>query len=118
MAYFKIGNVDYSQYISALTVSKETNYNAQTNAAGNTVVDKINTKRVIQVTFIPLDAATMATLQTALDKFSVSISFINPNTNALVENITCIVPTQDIEYYTIQVNNVLFNALDVEFIEL
>ena len=47
MAYFKINGVDYSMYVNALKVSRECNYNAQTNANGDTVVDYINTKRNI-----------------------------------------------------------------------
>ena len=44
MTYFKINNVDYSMYVNSLEITINTNYNAQTNAAGNTVVDYINQK--------------------------------------------------------------------------
>ena len=47
MAYFKIGTTDYSKYVNALKVDRGANYNAQTNAAGDTVVDYINHKRTI-----------------------------------------------------------------------
>ena len=87
MAYFKINNIDYSTYTSGLKVSKSTNYTSQVNAAGDTVVDYINSKRTIEVTIIPMNDAEMAQLQAELDKFNVSISFRNPNTNALEEKI-------------------------------
>ena len=118
MAYFKIGDVDYSMYVNELKVNKSTNYNVQQNAAGDSVVDYINHKREIEVGIIPLDDAAMAQLQTAIDAFNVSISFRNPQTNALEENVNCIVPMANIEYYTIQVNKIMYNALSLKFIEL
>ena len=75
MDYFKINGKDYSMYVNKLIVDKVVNYNAQTNAAGNTVADYINRKRTIEVGIIPLDAAAMVSLQTAIDAFNVSISF-------------------------------------------
>lgn len=118
MAYFKIGNTDYSMYVNELKVDKEANYNAQTNAAGNTVVDYINHKRTIEVGIIPLDDEIMAALQAAIDAFSVSISFMNPQTGALEEGVSCIIPSNGIEYYTIQANKVMFKAFSLKFIEL
>ena len=118
MSYFKINSVDYSNYVNELKVDKEANYNAQTNAAGNTVVDFINHKRTIEVGIIPLDSAAMVNLQKAIDAFNVSISFRNPLTGALEENVNCIIPSNGVEYYTIQANKVLFNAFSLKFIEL
>lgn len=118
MAYFMIDNIDFSMYVNELKVNKTSNYNAQTNAAGDTVVDYINSKRTIDVGIIPLDSAVMATLQTAIDAFSVSISFRNPKTEKLEENVRCIIPANNIEYYTIQANKVMYNAFSLQFIEL
>ena len=118
MAYFKIDNTDFSMYVNELKVNKEVNYNAQTNAAGNTVVDYINAKRTIEVGIIPLDSAAMTALQTAIDAFSVSISFRNPKTGALETGVNCIIPNNEIEYYTIQVGKVMYKAFSLEFIEL
>lgn len=105
-------------YVNELKVEKEANYNIQTNAAGNSVVDYINANRVIEVGIIPVEAADMAKLQTELDKFSVSISFRNPKTNALEENVNCIIPSNSVEYYTIQANKVSYKAFTLSFIEL
>lgn len=118
MEYFKIDNVDYSKYVKSLSIDKQTTYNSQTNAAGNTVVDYINAKRSFTVGIIPLDAVTMASLQAAIDKFGVSITFRNPKTKELEENVACIIPANAIEYYTIQANKVLFKELTLKFIEL
>lgn len=118
MSYFKIDNNDYSIYVSSLKVNKTTNYNSQTNAAGNTVVDYINSKRTIEVGIIPLDTSAMADLQAAIDAFNVSLSFRNPKTEELEENVNCIIPDNNIEYYTIQDNKVMYKAFTLTFIEL
>lgn len=118
MSYFKIGNNDYSAYVNSLNVSSEANYNAQTNAAGDTVVDYINKKRTITVGIIPLDDTVMAKLQTDIDAFNVKISYRNPKTNLLETGVDCIIPDNEVEYYTIQVNKVMYNALTLTFEEL
>lgn len=118
MAYFKIGDTDFSMYVKELNITKEANYNAQTNAAGNTVVDYINTKRTIEVGIIPLKSDAMAALQTAIDGFNVSISYRDPKTNELETNVNCIIPTNGINYYTIQTNNVMYQEFSLKFIEL
>lgn len=118
MTYFKIGNVDFSRYVNALNVTRKANYNAQTNAAGDTVVDYINHKRTIQIGIIPLDSEAMIALQSAINELNVSISYKDPRTGALVENVNCIIPEDKIEYYTIQVNKVMFNGFNLQFIEL
>ena len=118
MAYFKINNIDFSMYVNELKVDTENNYNAQTNAAGDTVVDYINKKRSIEVGIIPLNDTAMANLQTAIDAFNVSISFRNPKTNQLEENVNVIIPSCVIEYYTIRSDKVLYKAFSLHFIDL
>ena len=117
MEYFKINDVDYSKCVSSLKVNKVVNYNAQTNAAGNTVVDYINTKRAIEVGIIPLNDAAMLKLQLAIAAFNVSITFRNPQTNTL-ETINCIIPESEADFYTIQVGKVLYKAATLTFTEL
>lgn len=118
MAYFKINGVDYSMYVNELKVNRVANYTAQTNAAGNSVVDYINAKREIEVGIIPVDATAMISLQNAINAFNVSISFLNPQTNTLEENVNCIIPTSNVEYYTIQANKTMFDAFSLTFEEL
>lgn len=118
MSYFKIGNKDYSMYVNELKIGTDTAYNAQTNAAGNTVVDYINKKRTISVGIIPLNDTVMADLQEDIDTFNVSISYLNPKTKLLEENVNCIIPSNEVEYYTIQVDKVMFNAINLTFEEL
>ena len=118
MAYFKINNIDFSMYVNELKVDTENNYNAQTNAAGDTVVDYLNKKRTIEVGIIPLNDTAMADLQTAIDAFNVSISFRNPKTNQLEENVNVIIPSSGVEYYTIRADKVMYKAFSLQFIEL
>lgn len=118
MAYFKINDVDYSQYVNELKVKKSANYNAQTNAAGNTVVDFINSKRQIEVGIITIDEADAQALLTACAAFQVSISYRDPATGALVEGVSCIIPDTDVDYYTIRVDKVMLNDFKLKFTEL
>lgn len=117
MAYFKINDIDLSMYVSGLKVSKAANYTSQTNAAGNTVVDYINSKRTLEVSIIALDDAAMKAIKALVDTFSVSITYRSPATGEL-ETIAAIIPEDEIEYYTIQANNVSYKAFDLAFTEL
>lgn len=117
MAYFKINDTDLSMYVGGLKVSKAANYNAQTNAAGNTVVDYINSKTTLEVSIIALDDAAMKAIKALLDAFSVSITYRSPATGEL-ETIAAIIPEDEIEYYTIQANKVSYKAFDLTFTEL
>ena len=117
MAYLKINNIDFSQYVNELSIEKVANYNAQTNAAGNTVVDYINHKRIIKVGIIPLTSEAMAQIQQIIAAFNVSITFLNPDTKAL-DTANCIIPASAVNYYTIQAGKILFDAFNLEFQEL
>lgn len=118
MAYFKIGANDYSMYTNALNIETNVKYNAQTNAAGNTVVDYVNQKRIIEVGVIPLNDNIMSQLQTDIAAFNVSLSFLNPKTKQLETNVNCIIPSNKVEYYTIQVDRVMYKAINLSFEEL
>lgn len=118
MAYFKIGDTDFSAYVSGLKVTTATNYNAQQNANCDTVVDYINKKRTIEVGIIPLDDTAMASLLSAIDAFNVSISFRNPKTNELEADVNCIIASHEVEYYTIQATKVMYQKITLQFTEL
>lgn len=118
MTYFKIGDTDFSMYVSDLKVKVKHNYIAQTNAAGDSVVDYISAKRTVEVGIIPIDAEAMVALQVAIQAFNVSISFFNPETNTLEENVNCIIPSNSVEYYTIRAGKTMFEACSLKFQEL
>lgn len=118
MAYFKIGENDYSAYVNALKIKSATTYRAQTNAAGDTVVDNAKSKRTVEVGIIPLNDTVMKNLVSDIAGFQVNLSFRDPATNELAENILCIIPNSEIEYYTIQANKVSYKGLNLIFTEL
>lgn len=118
MAYFKINNNDVSRCVNALSVTKNHLYKSQTNAKGDTIVKYKNTKRIFNVGIIPLSQAEMKTLQAAIDSMVVNISFLNPDTGALEENVRCMIPTETVEYYTIRAGNTSFKKFSLQFSEL
>lgn len=118
MAYFKINEIDFSKYVNELKVGHKATYNAQTNAAGDTVVDFINKKYTLEVGFIPLNDSQMAELQAVIDDIMLRITFRDPRTNQLIEGLHCILPETEIEYYTIQVGKVMYKAFTLTFTQL
>lgn len=118
MSYIKINDEDISMYCNKLIITTQHKYTSQTNAAGDTVVDYINKKRVIEVGIIATDKEVVSKILNLIDGFSVNISFRNPQTNALEENVPCIIPASNVAYYTIQSEKVLYDAFMLEFIEL
>lgn len=117
MAYFKINDVDFSRYVSKLKVGTKHNANTRVNAAGNTMVQYINTKHIIEAGIIPLDAAAMASLQEQINKFEVTVAYLCPETKEL-KTINCMISQQAVDYYTIQGSNVKFQAFSLVFTEL
>lgn len=118
MAYFKIGEHDYSDYVRSLEINKVVNYTARQNAAGDSVVDYVNKKREIVVGIIPLTSEQIIPLLEDLDAFNVSISYREPQTGALATGINCIIPTVKPEYYTIQNDKVMYKEFSLSFKEL
>jgi hypothetical protein len=117
MTYFKINDIDFSNCVNSLKIQNDKKYVSQTNAAGNSVVDLINSKRSIEVGIIPLNNEQMIRLMNIVNGFDVSISFLNPNTGAL-ETINCIIPSTGVEYYTIQAGKTLYKTFKLKFTEL
>lgn len=119
MAYFfKINGNDYSMYVNKLMIGKEHFYKSMTTAAGNTLVKYVNSKRTIEIGIIPLDDAAMMNFLADVNKFQVTISYRDPETNIMVENLKCIIPNNIVEYYTIQAGNVKYRALSLQIKEL
>lgn len=116
--YFMIEGYDFSNIVNELKINKEFKYNSQTNAAGNTVVDLINSKRTIEVGIIPLSGEDMQMLQAYIDNFQVNISFANPVTGVIEDYVSCIIPSNDVDYYTIQADKVMTKAMKLKFTEL
>lgn len=101
MEYFKINGHDYSKYVYQLGVETQHIYNGGTKASGRDWAVLRYTRRVLTVGIIPLDADIMEQLQHDLAKFSVNVSFRDPKTNALAENVKCIIPSYQNDYYNL-----------------
>ena len=116
--YFKINGTDYSKYVNKLMVGTEHMYKTETSAMGNRRITYQNSKKVIEVGIIPLDDVIMAKLLTEVNQFNVSVSFRDPQTNTMVENLNCIIPSNLVEYYTIQVGKVRYRAFSLQIQEV
>lgn len=109
MAYFKINGHDYSMYVNQLKVGKQAIYKSAQNAAGDTVVKYVNTKRNFTVGIIPLDADVMKTLQADISGFTATVEYLDPETNSL-STVACYIPNDEVEYYTIRADKTQFKA--------
>jgi hypothetical protein len=111
MAYLMINGNDYSQYVNKLLIDTKHKYTARESASGDLLVKYITKKRNVQVGVIPLDAASLKNLVRDINSFSVTVTFLNPETNAL-ETINCIIPINSIEYYSVRAGNTMAKAFN------
>lgn len=116
--YFKINGVDFSGMVAGLKVGFETLVSSDSgrNANGDTVIDVINEKKKVYITFRHTTAAEMKSILAAIENYVVEISFLNPITEALT-TITTYTGTPEPEYYTIS-NKTIFKPMSLNFIEL
>lgn len=119
MEYFKINNTDFSKFVSGLKVGNEVlvSDSSGRNANGDTVIDIVNRKFKLYVTFIPMYQEDMKAFLGSIENYVVEVSFRNPKTNELT-TITAYTGTPEPEYYTIQNNKVLYKPLTLNFIQL
>jgi hypothetical protein len=117
--YFKINDVDYSGLVSGLKVGYETlvSDNSGRNANGDTVIDVVNTKRKVYITFRHTTNTEMQELLGAISDYVVNISFLNPQTKA-ISTMQAYTGTPEPEYYTIQNELVIYKPMNINFIEL
>lgn len=116
--YFKINDTDFSHLVSGLKVGYETlvSDNSGRNANGDTVIDVINRKKKLYITFRHTTNEEMADLLGAINDYVVSVSFLNPQTKAL-STITAYTGTPEPEYYTIS-DRTIYKPMSLNFIEL
>ena len=116
--YFKINNIDFSHLVSDLKVGYEVlvSDSSGRNANGDTVIDIINKKIKLYVGFRHTTVAEMKSLLSALEDYTVSVSFLDPKTNALT-TINTYIGTPEPEYYTIS-NKTIYKPMSLNFIQL
>lgn len=119
MSYLSINGTDVSHLVKGLRVGYETlvSEDSGRNAAGDTVIDIINRKNKLYVTFRPMDGASMATLLSAISPYQVSVTYRDSKTNSN-KTITCYHGTPEPEYYWIHDNKVLYKELQLNFIQM
>lgn len=117
--YFKINDVDFSKMVSGLKVGYETlvSDNSGRNAAGDTVIDVINKKIKLYVTFRHTTGEEMEEILNAISGYQVNASFLNPTTGTLT-TISAYTGTPEPEYYTIQQTHTIYKPMSLNFIEL
>lgn len=116
--FFKINNNDYSMYVNKLMVTREHIYKSGLNSSGTTWVKYQNSKARLEVGIIPIDDVAMAKLLADVDKFKITVSYRDPRTNTLTENLDCIITDYRTEYHTIQANKVMYKTLTLQITEL
>lgn len=111
MAYLKINEHDYSPYVNKLIVDTKHKYTARENASGTLMVKYIAQKKNIQVGIIPLYDEALSNLLTDINQFEVTVEYLDPETCNL-ETISCIIPINSVEYYTIRDGKVMLKAFN------
>lgn len=119
MSYLKINGTDVSQLVSGLKIGYETLVaeNSGRNANGDTVLDVINHKIKLYITFRPMDDLEMKRLLATFEDYVIDVTFRDSKTNA-DKTITCYTGTPEPEYYFILDNRVFYKSFNLNFIEL
>lgn len=117
--YFKINNVDFSHLVSGLRVGHEVLVSEESgrNANGDTVIDVVNRKVKLYVSFRHMTDAEMQSLLAAVEDYVVNVTYLNPKTKGLT-TIQTYIGTPEPEYYTIQPGMVIYNPMELNFIQL
>ena len=118
MSYLKINDTDISHLVKGLKIGYETLLaeNSGRNANGDTVIDIINRKVKVYVTFRPMFDDEMVEFLTLIKDYVVNVSFRDSRTNQLT-TVTCYTGTPEPEYYHIG-NEVIYKDFSLNFIEL
>lgn len=119
MSYLKVNGTDVSHLVKSMKVGYETLVaeNSGRNANGDTVLDVVNRKIKVYVTFIPMDGSDMASLLSAIGDYVIQVQFMDSKTNSL-KTITCYTGTPEPDYYWIHDNDVLYKEMQLNFIEM
>ena len=120
MSYLKIENVDVSYLVKNLKVGYETLVadGSGRNANGDTVLDIINHKNKLYVTFRPMDKNDMSKLLTLISPYVIDVTYRDSKTNA-DKTIKVYTGSPEPEYYWVLGNgDVLDKEVALNCIEL
>lgn len=119
MSYLKINGTDVSNLVKGLRVGYETLVaeNSGRNANGDTVLDIINRKVKLYVTFRPMDGSDMGRLLATFTDYVIPVTYMDSKSNTL-KTVTCYTGTPEPEYYWILNDQVLYKEMNLNFIEM
>ena len=119
MSYLMLNGTDVSDLVKSLKVGYETlvSDDSGRNANGDTVIDIVNQKVKVYVTFRPMDDEEMAKLLAAIEDFVISVTYRDVKTNRN-KTVTCYTGTPEPDYYFIHNNRVLYKEMNLNFIQL
>lgn len=119
MSYLSINGTNVSHLVKGLRVGYETLVaeNSGRNANGDTVLDIINRKVKLYVTFRPMDDSEMSFLLSTFSDYVIPVSYRDSKSNS-TKTITCYTGTPEPEYYWILNNQVLYKEMQLNFIEM
>ena len=119
MSYLMINGTDVSDLVKSLKPCYETLVSDKSgrNANGDTVIDVINKKVKLQVTFRYMTDTEMANLLATFENYVVNVTYRDVKTNSN-KTITCYTGTPEPEYYCILDNRVLYKEMSLNFIQL
>lgn len=117
--YLRVNNVNLSDYVQSLRIGFETlvSEDSGRNAAGNTVIDIVNRKDKVYITFRPMNQTEMASVLSAKAPFVVSTTYLNPKTGTN-KTINCYTNTPEPEFYRIIDGKILYKPLSLNLIEM
>lgn len=119
MSYLIINGVDVSGLVKSMKPSYETLVSDKSgrNANGDTVIDVINKKVKLAVTFRVMDNKEMAKLLSAIENYVIDVTYRDSKINAN-KTIQCYTGTPEPDYYCILPNKVLYKEMGLNFIQL
>lgn len=119
MSYLIVNGTDVSHLVKSLKVGYETLVadGSGRNANGDTVLDIVNRKVKIYVTFRPMESDDMAMLLTAIQNYVIDVTYRDVKTNSN-KTVTCYTGTPEPDYYFIHDNRVLYKDMNLNFIQM
>lgn len=119
ISYLVLNGTDVSDLVKSMKISYETlvSDNSGRNANGDTVIDIVNRKVKIQVTFIPMGGEDMSSLLRAIGDYVLDVTFLDSRTQGKT-TVKCYTGTPEPDYYWIHNNDILYKEMSLSFIEL
>lgn len=119
MSNLILNGTDVSHLVKGLKIGYETlvSEDSGRNAKGDTVIDVINRKVKLYVTFRPMNESEMSSLLSAISPYVITAQYFDSKYNSL-SSITCYTGTPEPEYYWIRNDSIFYKEFSLNFIEL